>query len=133
MKTISDVCKEYPEFSLVIKAVVRRIGKGSIEDVNNHGIDSGFDGFIYYFDTVAFWRKYRKLILEMLKNDAENCTSGIVEMVQGFNCLMNGNIRNYSIDEIGRALYGNFDNEQYTIYNALAWYAAETVCRYFEE
>ena len=137
MKTISEVCKENQDYSLVIKAAVRRIGKDSIEDVNAHGIDGGFNGFIYYTETVAFWKKYKKIIMEMLENDASGFGVGIVEMVQNFNCLVNTSTKertpDYTADEIGRALYGRYNEELDVIYNALAWYAAETVCRMFDE
>jgi hypothetical protein len=56
MKTISQVKKQNPDYSALIHAVVSRIGKESIEDVINHGIDGGFRGFIYYTDTVKFGR-----------------------------------------------------------------------------
>lgn len=137
MKTISEVCKENEEFSLVVKAVVRRIGRESIQDVNEHGISGGFSGFIYYTETVAFWKKYKKIIMKMLENDASDFGVGIVEMVQNFNCLVNTSTKerkpDYTSDEIGRALYGRYNEELDIIYNALAWYAAEIVCRWFEE
>ena len=137
MKTISEVCKESPDYSIIIKAVVRRIGTECIEDVNSHGIDGGFSGFIYYSETVAFWKKYKKIIMKMLENDASEFGTGIVEMVQYFNCLVNTSTKDrtpdYTADEIGRALYGRYNEELDVIYNALAWYAAETVCRMFDE
>ena len=43
-----------------------------------------------------------------------------LEMVQGFNGL-----KDYTADEIARALYGRFDDDLTVIYNTFAWYALE--------
>ena len=41
MKTLAQVVKENPQYSQLIRAVVRNIGEESIADVNNNGIDGG--------------------------------------------------------------------------------------------
>ena len=134
MKTLREVCKENEQFSSIIHAVIRKIGMESIKDVNNYGMEQGFPGFIYYSETVKFWRKYKKEILAMLKNDTNNWGSGIVGIVQSFNCLNDkGKAPEYTQEEIGEALFGRYNPELDIIYNALAWYAAETVCRMFED
>ena len=136
MKTVQEVCKENEQFSSIIHAVIQKIGMESIKDVNNYGMEQGFPGFIYYSETVKFWRKYKKSILAMLKNDTSYWESGIVGMVQNFNCLNNTDkktVPEYTEEEIGEALFGRYNPELDIIYNALAWYAAENVCRMFED
>lgn len=46
MKTIKKVVSENPDYRRLINAVVSRIGKDSINDVNNHGIDDGTETYI---------------------------------------------------------------------------------------
>jgi len=135
MKSIKTVCDEHKDYTTVVKAVVRRIGKESITEVNEHGIKSGFSGFIYYNDTIKFWRKYRKLIVKMLEDDIENPRENIVEIVRRFACLVDNRTDEpyYATYEIGQALYGKYNQSLDIIYNALAWFAAETVCRWFDE
>jgi hypothetical protein len=113
----------------LVRAVIRRIGMESIWDVNNYGINGGFSGFIYTGDTVAFWRKYRHTISAILADDADSMGEDILSLVQSFGCLG----PDYSLQEIGRALYGNYNSDLDTIYNALAWYAAEWACRLFDK
>lgn len=111
------------------RAVSRQIGgKATLfdrySDICNHGANSGFPGFVYYYETVEFSRRNRPAILESLKDDSENQGIGVLELVFGFRCL-NGD---FSLDEIGAALYGRYNSDLDLIYNALAWYALEKVC-----
>ena len=136
MKTMERVLKDYPNHATLIRAVVSRIGKDSIKDVNGHGIDGGFNGFIYYRDTCAFFSRHKQAILDMAKETAESLGEDLLSMVAHFNCLSNQGKPDYSQDEIARALYGRETKEQSgreNIQNAMAWFAAEEVCRMFEE
>ena len=139
MKTLKEVKAEQPkELHTIINAVVNNLNSlDSIEDINNYGIDGGYGNFIYYSDTVKFWRKYRKTITAMLENMADACCIGVLELVQGFNCLGAGYGKNrqndYTLQDIGKALYGRYNDELDIIYNALAWFTAEEVCRMFED
>lgn len=136
MKTLKQVLEEQPkELHGIIEYVYEAIGKESISDVNNYGIDGGYGAFIYYCDTMAFWVKYKKEIKQMLATMADDLGEGMLEMVQGFNCLSNGRQGkerrpNYTIDEIGEVVFGTGDDGN--IQNALAWFAAEEICRMFE-
>ena len=76
----------------IVNAVVRRIGRESIHDVVDHGIDGGFGGFIYYTDTVRrslasvkFYNTYKKIILNMAEDLASDMGEDMITMVQGFN------------------------------------------------
>lgn len=127
MKTTAQAIADSGLDSRVVRAVVRRIGRESIEDVNRHGIAGGFSGFIYYSDTVNFWRKYKAEIITMLEDLCSDLGEGLLETV--FNWLDG----DWSTTEIGAAIYGKYSADFDVIYNALAWFAAEEVCRAFED
>ena len=80
----AQVIKNNPDYKTLINAVVDRIGIDRVEDVNNHGISGGFNGFIYYVDTHAFAMRYRKLIVKMLEQQADEFGLEVVEMVSNF-------------------------------------------------
>ena len=97
----------------------------TLNDIVDHGISGGFNGFIWYTDTVKFAVDNIEAIKDQLKEDAQEfgCTS-IAELVAAFDCL-NGN---YSQDEVAEAIYTE-DADATDVMNAIAWYAAETVAR----
>jgi hypothetical protein len=132
MKSKAQVLRERPGHRTLINAVTSRIGLDSVEDVNRHGIDGGFSGFIYYSDTHAFAMRHRKAIVEMLEEQANDYGQEVVEMVSHF-----GVFRNSPMDaEDRKDLYkylGGGRPKQGTITNVMAWYAAEEVCRMFED
>ena len=132
MKTIKQVTTENKEFSKLINAVVNRVGKYCINDINNNGIDGGYNGFIYYNETVKFANYYRKLIIELLENDAESFGTDIIEMVGNFGVFRNNKMDIDDKKDLYRFLSG-VKCQETTIPNLMAWYAAETVCRWFEE
>ncbi len=114
------------------RAVIKQLGgwssfKQSATDIASHGIDGGFCGFVYYTDTIAFFRRNRRDIVELAKQQADDMGVGVLEMIAGFNCLQG----DYSIDEIGETLFGGPVNDQ--IANALAWYAGEEVARIYSD
>ena len=125
------------------RAVIRQLGGGSeakenLIDVNNHGADAGFCGFVYYKDTVPFFEKHRKDILSVLEADGEDFGEEPASMVFGFNCL---HLSDADKDEqrayrsaINRLLYSNrkvdWDRpEEVQVANALAWMALESAAR----
>lgn len=119
-------------------AVVRQMGgwqsfKESAGDITNHGIGGGFNGFIYYRDTVAFAKRNRPAILALLNEQAADFgADGPIALVRGFNCLTDKrtNKPDYTDDEIGAALYGRGTGDSADmILNALAWYAGEEIAR----
>lgn len=129
MKTKKQVLLDNPEFKILINAVTSRIGLCSVEDVNNHGIDGGFNGFIYYSDTHAFAMRYRKQILSLANEMVSGCGyKNIHEMVMAFRCVNNDD-ENYT--DLCKYVGGG-RLEQCQITNAMAWFAAEEVCRMFD-
>ena len=137
MKTKNEVLAERPDCKTLINAVINRIGMKSVEDVNNHGIDGGFHGFIYYTDTVRFYRRHRKDILRMAQEMASDIGEDMLQMIGGFNCLKYyvhgaGKWTDHEGQEaVGKTVYGGKVDD--VVANALAWFAAEEVCRMFED
>ena len=131
MKTKKLVLEENKDYRALVNAVISRIGLESVSDVNSHGISGGFGGFIYYTDTHAFAMRYRRFIIPMLEDDAKEMGyANAAELVASFNCLQNMDSDDYK--DLYRYLGGS-RVEQCSVTNALAWYAAETVCRWFED
>lgn len=130
-KSKAQVLRENPEYKTLINAVIGRVGMDAVSDINGHGIDGGFNGFIYYSDTHLFAMRYRKQIVKMLEDDAESMGTDVVEMVANF-----GTFRRSPMDaDDKKDLYkylGEARPKQGAITNIMAWYAAETVCRWFE-
>jgi len=113
----------------LVRAVVREMGgwdsfKESAPDVCRGGISGGFHGFIYYTDTLRFAFTNRKDILEMATQQAKDLGTGLVEMIEGFNCFRNCKPTQA---EIVMGLAGRSNDTQ--VPNALAWYAGEEVAR----
>lgn len=119
----------------LVGAVIRQFGGwGAFQeyanDVYNHGIDGGFYGFIYYEDTVSFTKKHKKVIVENIKDFADDVVGeSFTKVIAGFNCLKNSGITD---DDVITALMSPRSCDDYVlqqVYNALAWYAGETVVR----
>ena len=132
MKTKKTVLSENSEYKNLINAVINRIGMSSVNDVNQYGINGGFNGFIYYSETHKFAITYRKKITQLLEDTAEMLGEDVVSMVASF-----GVFRNSPMDaDDKRDLYkylGGGKPDQGTVTNVLAWFAAEEVCRMFDE
>jgi oligoribonuclease NrnB/cAMP/cGMP phosphodiesterase (DHH superfamily) len=137
MKSKKQVLADRPEYKTLINAVVNRIGMDSIEDVTSHGADSGFSGFIYYSETHTFAMRYRKLIVKLLEEQADQLGEDVVTMVSNFGVFYDRNARKSTMDnEDKRELYkylGGGRNEQSAVTNVMAWFALEEVCRMFED
>ena len=116
----------------LIRAVVRQFGgfdmfKQSAPDVTNHGINSGFCGFVYYTETCTFYAKHRKDIIQVAE-DMSNDIYGndkLIGFVKSFNCL------DADSSEIALTIYGNKSQHDTQVANALAWFAGEEVCRLY--
>jgi len=131
MLTKKQVLENNEDKKILINAVIKNVGMDNVENINNHGIDGGYSGFIYYSDTHKFAMRYRKYIVPMLEEQAEEFGEDVVKMVSGF-----GVFRSSPMDaEDKKDLYkylGGGRCEQSMITNLMAWYAAEEVCRMFD-
>lgn len=133
MKTKAQVIRDNPNYTKLINAVIRQLGgEQDIEDINWHGIAGGYGGFIYYSDTHKFAMRNRKQIVELLEDMADELGEDVLGMISNFRVF-----RNSPMDADDRKnLYkylGGGSPEHGRIKNAMAWFAAEEVCRMFEE
>lgn len=110
-------------------AVIRRVGRDSLQDVYNHGADSGFSGFTYYHETSAFYARHKAAINELAQEMADSLGEDVIEMIKIFNCIKG----DFSTAEIAKTMYGRRTekekNDLCQIDNALAWFALEEVAR----
>lgn len=134
LKNFSEYCGE--TLGALVRPVKNQLGVNvaefwqELEDVNRSycGAAAGFSGFIYYVDTVKFWRKNRKAITRYMDELADGIgDANKLAMVCGFNGL-----KDYEQDEIARALYGNYNDELDQIYNVFAWFALEEVAHAYD-
>ncbi len=116
------------------KAVIEQLGydiddKDSyMEELKNiRSAEDGYNGFIYYSETIDFWKKNKKEIIQSLKDLAFDLgEKSYLDVVLGFNTFKKSDI---TIDDIAEVIYANNTNNDYytTIANALSWYALEQV------
>lgn len=134
--------KDFIEFTntdgKLIKAVKRQTGR-DWDDFQDYirnvasspcGAAGGFGGFIYYSETVEFWRRNRKIITKQLNELAFELGENVLQMVMSFGGIKDGC---FSEDEVGRALYGRYDDELQQIYNVFAWYVLEEVAHWYTD
>ena len=110
-------------------AVIRQAGgRENVRTAYEGGADCGVPGFIYYTDTVKFWKRHKAAILALAEGMADDLGEGLLEMVAGFGCLKDQHL---TTSEVGQVLYGRASNDDtYTsVANAMAWFALETVAR----
>ena len=102
---------------------------GQFENCAEHGANVGFCGFIYYSETIAFYKANRKDIVNHIETTVAELDTDIISMVQCFGVFRNSTPPTAS--EIGRALWGSFNhkNDFTALYNVFAWYALEEVSR----
>lgn len=131
MNSVKQVTNDYPQYKTLINAVVNRIGKEYIMDVVNHGIDGGFNGFIYYSDTHSFAMRYRKMIVKLLEDTADQLGEDVVNMVSHFGVFRNSPMDSEDKKDLYKYLGGGRP-KQGAITNVMAWFAAEEVCRLFD-
>ena len=132
MKSKSQVIKDNQEYKALINAVIANIGMDSVNDVNSHGINGGFNGFIYYSDTHKFAMKHRNAIASLLEDMADQLGEDVVSMVGNFGVFRNSPMDQDDKKDLYKYLGGG-KTEQGAITNVMAWFAAEEVCRMFEQ
>ena len=136
MKSKTQVIRENSKHRLLINAVLDRIGykeyKGIVQDVNNSGAYARYSGFIYYSETHAFTIRYRKYIIMLLEEVAEQMGQNIEEMVADFGVFHKSKMDLQDRRDLYKLLGGGKPS-QGTITNVMAWFALEEVCRMFNE
>ena len=142
IKKVKDVVAEHPEFKHLIHAVVRQSsGTNYFESYINSscGIQGGYPGWSCYSNTITFAerKQNRKQIIELLEMEANDFGEEIVEMVSNFGYFTNNRDRKSTMDKDDRRDLYRYLSEtkckEYIIPNLMAWYAAETVARWFFE
>jgi hypothetical protein len=115
----------------LIRAVSRQMGSWeyfteSAEDIQNHGADGGWNGFIWYDDTKKLYRRNRKAILQLAEQMADDLGEDLLSMVASFNCL-----KCYKLtqNEVAQALYLSKGEWVDSVQNAMAWFALEETAR----
>ena len=129
--TLKQVISENSDYKTLINAVISRIGLDSVQDVNSHGIDGGFSGFIYYSDTHKFAMRHRKDIIRLLEEMADSMGEDVVKMVSSFGVFRNSPMDSEDKKDLYKYL-GGLKCEYGAITNVMAWFAAEEVCRMFD-
>lgn len=128
MKTFKAFTDKSHIDASLIRAVVRQIGgweefRERASDVANYGADGGFCGFVYYSDTVPFFKRNKTAILDLAKNMASDFGQDVYEMIAGFNCLKTDS------GTVAEAVHNPRTNDPEQVRNALAWFALEEVAR----
>lgn len=129
IKSIKEVTEQFGNYKTLINAVIRRLGYENITDVNNNGASVGFSGFTYYDETVNFYKKYRKYILQLAEDTADLLGLDTITMIKDFKTLGG----EFSNEEIAKAIYLLRGENKEIIINAVVWFAVEEVCRWFED
>ena len=129
---MSDFLKAANINPKLASAVIRQFGgwedfQENAADVANHGIDGGFCGFIYYGETTAFAKKHKKLIIENVKQLADEVGESFTKVIANFNCLKKSGIAENDVIMTLMSPRSCDDYVLQQVYNALAWYAGETV------
>ena len=133
--TLKDAAQKTGISAQMLAAIASRVGtwaeyRGRIaKGVAEHGADAGWSGFVYYRETTEFFRKYSDEILTMLNAEANDYGITPAEMVAGFSCLSEQVDRDAIAAILAFGTRGVSDDDRATVYNALAWYALETVSR----
>lgn len=126
------VTQNNPEYKTLINAVLNNLnGMDDVKNINNYGIDGGYGNFIYYVDTHKFAMRYRKLIVKLLEDLADQLGEEVVTMVSNFGVFGRNGMDNDDRKELYKYLGGG-KPEQGTVTNVMAWFAAEEVCRMFD-
>ena len=107
-----------------------------LENCAENGANVGFIGFIYYNETIPFFKKHRQDIVTHMEQTAANLGTDIISMVQNFGVFRNS--AKPTVGEIGKALWGSGKSQNLTsLYNVFAWYALEEIAhtwyRYLED
>ena len=137
LPTLKSVCAEIGAPEKLVRAVVRQLGGWNADtaqncrDIDRFGIGGGFSGFIYYADTVAFFKLNKKSIMKLAKNDVFSLgEKSVLSFFASFNCIKTLDI---SEEDLARAIYQGKGEMTTQIFNCLAWYAAETVAREIDD
>jgi ABC-type long-subunit fatty acid transport system fused permease/ATPase subunit len=107
------------------------------ENCAEYGASGGFSGFIYYSETIAFFKANRQDIISHMEQTASELGTDLISMIREFGVFRYS--EKPTADEVGKALWDTRKThpELTSLYNVFAWYALEEVSRtwyrYLEE
>lgn len=136
MKTIKSFIEQSHIDGDLIRAVVRQSGgwnsfREDAAEIAQHGADAGWNGFVYYGDTVKFARKHRDAITAMAADMAQSIGDGDeYQLIAGFNCLRNDEL---TAGQVAKTIHTGRGDDVQSIFNALAWFALEEVARSYSD
>ena len=137
MKTLKQFVKESHIPEKLIRATVRQFGgwqsfRECYHDVAKYGMGGGFHGFIASGDTCPFAKKNRKEIIQMLFDYADEMDVSVEAFVASFE-FFNQKMDSEDRMELYRFLSRNIKKNDVIIPNLMAWFAADEVCRSYDE
>ena len=144
VRKLQDVLKNIPDswHKLFRDARRKTDDDEMIAIYEGHIGDGSASAFIYYTDTVEFFKRHRTAIVELLLYEHEElgCEEGFIESMSTWNCFgrQSNDIRE-RLELRGmiiRVIAGAREkqDEDFTIIeNGLTWGAMETISRYFVE
>lgn len=117
------------------KAVINQMGGtdgDTLAELNQvRNASDGYSGFIYYSDTIAFWKRVRKIAIPFMEDEANSLGErSALDMVKSFNYCKQHDVEDR---DIALALYGRMADADDFILNLLAWYVLETVAFRFSD
>ena len=138
IRKLQDVLKNIPDsWHKLFRDARRKTNNDEMIAIyEGHIGDGSASAFIYYSDTVEFFRRHRTAIVELLLYEHEELgfEEGFVESISTWNCF------NDQSDDIRATIVRVImeikerENEDFTIIkNGLTWGAMETISRYFVE
>jgi hypothetical protein len=131
-KGLKKAIEYYPQQERMLRAVCSLLEWQNMIDINNHGINGGYSGFIYYSDTERFARKHRKAIVALIEYEAQEFCESIESFLGGFNCFDFKDKQEKK--ECMLYVYGGATNKFETlVLNGFAWYAGEWASRIITE
>lgn len=136
---MSDFLKAANTNPKLSSAVIRQFGgwetfQENAQDVTNFGISGGFCGFINYNETNAFTKKHKKLIIESIQQFADDVVGeSFTKVIADFNCLKNTGIEDNDVMMALMSPRSCDEDVLQQVYNALAWYAGETVAHEYAD
>lgn len=131
--TLAKLCESTNIPANLVRAVVRQMGgwesfTESAPDITSHGIDGGFNGFIYNSDTEAFAKRNLEAINELLSAQAQEIGyDSTLAMIRAFGCFKGDKLTDMEL--MNALCKGRNPQDGPNILNGLAWCAGEEVAR----
>jgi hypothetical protein len=131
-KGLKKAIEYYPQQERMLRAVCSLLEWQNMIDINNHGINGGYSGFIYYSAPKIFARKHRKAIAALIEHESLSLGESIESFLGSFKCFDFKDKQEKK--ECMLYVYGGATNKFETlVLNGFAWYAGEWASRIITE